>query len=553
MKVLELQSLNYIFPNKYWALRNINFYLKKGELSILSGESGSGKSTLIKIMRGLHSDIGGELEGKIKINGIDSEKLTSSELGSHIGIVFQNPSYQLHQPRVIDEIMSAPIYQGIPWDECYEKALNAAQGLVDPSLFSLNPNNLSLGQQQRVAIAASLSLDANIILFDEPFSYFDDLGIEELKIIFKKLLSEGKTILVATHDFEPIIKIASSLIIINKGEIEKFDTPQNVIYSNSNIKFINESLVFKIVKEINKNIKYSDRPICWDDICKMKNIENDSKLSLKFNESTNKNQILSVKNLSYKYPNGTQALLNVNLEANQGEVIGLLGPNGSGKSTLIKLILGFIKSRDGEINVSGENVKSPCHTINHIGYISQNPSETIFETTVFKECAFGPKAIGLNNIDERVLTELSIVGIDKYIDRDPRSLSGGEQRLLNIASTNVNDPDIIVFDEPEFGLDFFRLNLVENIIRRLSMEGKTIIVVTHKFELAAFLCSRITYLYKGQVLINGRIEELIGNQKFLVEIGFEHSFLKCLIWTIEKLGYFPTREEFISVISNDNL
>ena len=155
---LVLENVSYKYKNsEAWIVRNISFHIGKGELSVLMGPSGSGKSTILKLIRGMYRELGGDFSGKILINGKDTAHISTAKLGSLVGIVFQNPSYQLHQPRVLDEVMSAPMYQGLPWDECIERALTATKGVIDDSLLWSNPAHLSFGQQQRVAIAASIA------------------------------------------------------------------------------------------------------------------------------------------------------------------------------------------------------------------------------------------------------------------------------------------------------------------------------------------------------------------------------------------------------------
>jgi len=552
MSKLELIDINYRFPDSNnWSLSNVNFEIQKGQLAIITGPSGSGKSSILRIIRGLHREINGEISGQILVDGYNCNEIKTNRLGSIIGIVFQNPSYQLHQPRAIDEIISAPLYQGLPYNECLNKAFKAANGLVDDALLSKNPSSLSLGQQQRVAISASLSLDAELLLCDEPFSYLDSNGILELKKVILKLLDEGKTILIATHDIEPLVKIASKLIIINQGKVVACDKPTDVLLSKKSLLYIGVPLAIQISRIIQETNINDNPPICWEDIAKLLNpIKEDFFIKSFINKPRNET-IISFENVSYSYPEGVQAISKFNLQIQKGQIISLLGPNGSGKSTLVKLILGFLRPQEGTIRVFGKKPTKLRDLAKYIGYVSQNPADIIFETTVYKECAFGPKVLSSKkNLEEIVITELSKVGLQNFLKRDPRSLSGGEQRLLNIACVLINNPEILILDEPEFGLDVSHITFIENLIRSFAELGRTVIIITHKFELAAFLNSNIILFSKGESVFTGNTIEFLLAPFHNDFLGVEDSFYKCLKNVTHTLGYVPDKEKFKSVIAN---
>src|SRR5690349_18865531 len=130
--VIEFQKVTYFYPHADEpSLVDISLRIPRGKFILLMGATGSGKSTLIKLARGLGSEYGGRLTGKILIEDMSLDSLNPYDLGNKMGIVFQNPAYQLHQPRVIDEILSAPMYQGLPWSECLERAYNSIHGILE--------------------------------------------------------------------------------------------------------------------------------------------------------------------------------------------------------------------------------------------------------------------------------------------------------------------------------------------------------------------------------------------------------------------------------------
>ncbi len=173
--IININGLCYKYPgNSAWSIKNISLEIPKGSFFAFVGPSGSGKSTLLTLIRGFYQEIGGVLEGEILVGEKNVTQLPISEIGKTIGIVFQNPALQLHQLRVIDEVASAPMYQNIPYDECVKIALNLIDKVLGKEFYYRSPQELSSGQQQRVAIAASMALNAEILLLDEPFSFLDE-------------------------------------------------------------------------------------------------------------------------------------------------------------------------------------------------------------------------------------------------------------------------------------------------------------------------------------------------------------------------------------------
>jgi len=408
--IIEFSNVFYQYPNNSdWILKNVNFSIPKGSFCLLTGSVGSGKSTLLSLIRGLNLDYG-KFKGKIIIDGEDIRETDIVKLGSKIAIVFQNPVPQLHQLTVIDELQSGPLYQGLNWEECKKRAIEAATLTLDESFFEKSPTELSLGQQQRVVIAACLAMKVEILLLDEPFSFMDEESSIKLIKLLWDLKKKGITIVLSAHNYEHLIDIADIFLTVNNGTV---DSP------------------LKMEKPITKE-----------------------KIAFKTKENNNK-ILFEAKELYYKYSNGTIGLNKFSISLREGEIVGIIGSNGSGKSTFAKCALNLLKPQKGEIKLFEKEIKkySLQEIAKNIGYISQNPNDMLFEDTVLNECLFGPIMLKLDKPLERVeeiLNNLKLLSLKK---QHPKSLSGGQQRLISIADILVNTPKIYIFDEPEFGLD----------------------------------------------------------------------------------------------------
>ena len=230
---------------------------------------------------------------------------------------------------------------------------------------------------------------------------------------------------------------------------------------------------------------------------------------------------VSVRNLSYSYPDGVEALRGVSLTVNAGETVGLLGPNGAGKSTLL-LHLNGILGANGNVVINGQPV-SPrtVETVRRqVGLVFQDPDDQLFMPTVEDDVAFGPRNYGYNetSIAQRVREALAKVGMEGSENRPPHHLSVGQKKRVALATVLVLDCTILVLDEPTAGLD---PRGRREIIRLLRSLPQSQIIATHDMALAWELCQRVFIMDEGRILAQGAAQEVLSNQRLLEEHGLE--------------------------------
>ena len=515
---LCLQRVTYKFAgNDLFSLSDIDFSVKKGSFTLLIGPSGSGKSTLLKILRGFYHELGGSLSGKILVDGYDITDQSAALLSCKVAIVFQNPSYQLHLPRVIDEVVSSPMYQGLDWDECISRASKAIDGVLDGIPLQANSTELSLGQQQKVALAASISMQSEILLFDEPFSYLDGKATNEMGRLLKQLHQEGKTIIVATHDLEPVLYLANQTLLMENGRLTGPMPLEDLLLNNTLFETLGRYPILEISRRVNQRRGEASKILDWDEIASATFTQRAKAATLSYppadyKEINSKPSAVELLGVSYIYPNGNVGVSGLDLRIYQGEIVGIVGHNGSGKSTLAKLILRIIEPTGGVIKVYGQDIRRIGQIAKAIGYVTQNPGDMLFETNVLAECSFGPENLGFPNPSEAALLALRELRIDEHVGRDPRSLSGGQQRLLSLADILACEPRILILDEPEFGLDRQTFDFICGIIRRLKSTGKSIILISHNLESAFFNCDRIVIMQSGKIHYVGQTGALLQNR-----------------------------------------
>ena len=228
-----------------------------------------------------------------------------------------------------------------------------------------------------------------------------------------------------------------------------------------------------------------------------------------------------VENLYYTYDGENYVLNNINLKIRYGEKVAIMGENGAGKTTLVKHFNGLLKPTKGKVIVMGMDTRKVqvSKLARYVGLVFQNPDHQLFAETVEEEIAFALKNFGFKKdiIKRRVEWALRIMDLLQYRSKSPFLLSGGERKRLAIASVLSYDPQIVIFDEPTTGQDFLQKQKIKQILNLLSLQGKTIIVVTHDIEFAAENFDRIIVLARGRVLADGSPLEVFFRENILKE------------------------------------
>jgi len=238
-------------------------------------------------------------------------------------------------------------------------------------------------------------------------------------------------------------------------------------------------------------------------------------------EACNNGAVLTVKNLSFHYPDGHPALDKVSLKISPGEKVALVGPNGAGKSTLMLHFNGILDG-DGDICVAGLTMEKDQLPLVRakVGMVFQNPDDQLFSPTVFEDVAFGPLHMGLpeDEVRQRVENALDQVGMSQYAQRLSHHLSVGEKKRIAIATVLSMNPEILVLDEPSAGLDPRARRSLINLLREMDL---TMLVSTHDMRLVEELFPRTVVMDGGQIVADGKTEEILSDEYLLETHGLE--------------------------------
>ncbi|NLY45208.1 MAG: energy-coupling factor transporter ATPase [Tissierella sp.] len=269
--------------------------------------------------------------------------------------------------------------------------------------------------------------------------------------------------------------------------------------------------------------------------------------------------IIDIKNLNFIYnpntPFESRALDNVNISIEKGEFIGLIGHTGSGKSTLVQHLNGLIKPTSGEIIIDGTNITDKDVKLKSIrqkvGLVFQYPEYQLFEESVYKDIAFGPSNLGLDEseVHIRVKDAMEVVGLDfeSLKDRSPFELSGGQKRRVAIAGVIAMKPKVLVLDEPTAGLDPHGRDEILNEIHELfKKEGITIILVSHSMEDVAKLVDRILVMHQGKIVMDDKTREIFKRADELERIGLGIPQITKFMREFKTLGK-DVREDILTV------
>ncbi len=260
--------------------------------------------------------------------------------------------------------------------------------------------------------------------------------------------------------------------------------------------------------------------------------------------------MIKAENVNYIYQQGMpferQALYDVNIEIEDGSLVALIGHTGSGKSTLIQHFNALVKPTSGKIIINSIDVTAPKADLRlvrkTVGLVFQYPEHQLFEETVYKDIAFGPKNMGFSDeeIDKRVRESAALVGLkEKHLTRSPFDLSGGQKRRVAIAGVLAMNPKVLILDEPTAGLDPKGRDEILATIKKLHEENKEMIIifVSHSMEDVAKTAERVIVMNDGHVEMQGTVAEVFAQAEHLQKIGLNVPQVTLLTDKLRLAGY----------------
>lgn len=268
--------------------------------------------------------------------------------------------------------------------------------------------------------------------------------------------------------------------------------------------------------------------------------------------------ILKTEHLTYSYATGTPfevtAIEDINIEVEAGELVAVIGHTGSGKSTLIQHFNGLLKPQEGKVYVDGQDIWESKKTLRAsrfaVGLCFQYPEYQLFEETVYKDIAFGPKNMKLSEeeIDRRVREAARFIGVaDSMLEKSPFDLSGGEKRRVAIAGVMAMEPKILILDEPTAGLDPRGRDMILDLIRNYREEtGRTVMIVSHSMDDVAEIASKVLVINDKRAVMYGTVEEIYHRADELIAMGLDVPQITKVFLGLAEKG-LPVRTDIFTV------
>ncbi|NOX89326.1 MAG: ABC transporter ATP-binding protein [Calditrichaeota bacterium] len=232
-----------------------------------------------------------------------------------------------------------------------------------------------------------------------------------------------------------------------------------------------------------------------------------------------KKEIIQIQSLCYSYEDKDDVLQDVSITINEGESVGVIGPNGAGKTTLFLLLCGILKPSRGNIRINGKEVVYKAFN-RSVGYVFQNPDDQLFSPSVWDDIAFGPMNMALSKeeITKRVERALEICNCKHLANRPSHHLSGGEKRMVAIASVLSMEPEIMIYDEPSASMD---MRSRRNIINLIASNKKTNLIASHDMEFILETCQRVILIDSGKLIRDGQASDIMGDFELMEKCGLE--------------------------------
>ena len=262
---------------------------------------------------------------------------------------------------------------------------------------------------------------------------------------------------------------------------------------------------------------------------------------------------IEISDLHFSYPSGVRALNGISLTIDTGEQVAIVGQNGAGKTTLVKHLNGLLQPTSGQILIGDWDTKehSVAKLAHRVGYVFQNPDEQLFSKNVGTEVAFGPKNLGYSSDQLQTLVKdaLAMTELSDKTETNPYDLSATWRKMVALASVISMNTDIVIFDEPTTGQDAVNIGRIANVIKALRERGKTVVTITHDIDFCAENFERVIALSQGKVLLDGRADDVLGQEDILATTYVDPPQLTRLG---KRLGFRETvrnQEQFLKALS----
>lgn len=535
----------------------VSFAVAPGEVVLLLGPSGCGKSTLALALDGLvpHA-VPAELDGTVRVAGLDTREHPVGVLSSHVAMVFQDPDAQIVTGTVLDEVCFAPENQLVEASEVLARAERALKlvGLWDRR--TENPDTLSGGGRQRLAIACALAMAAPVVVLDEPTANLDPAGIDEVYAVLRELADDDDhAIVLVEHNLDAAVDLVDRVIVLDGAGRLVIDGPARETLRDRADELAALGVWLPVSTLAAMRLRDAGVPIgplpltpaelrdALDALPSLPAPLSESS-PVRSTALTPTPTLATIGTATGSVPaqtapvirahglsvrrggrRGAVVVRDVDLEVRAGEFLAIVGTNGAGKTSLLQALAGVIPAPKGAVDVLGiDPARADARErARRIGFVFQNPEHQFIAGSACEELEQGLRLQGLGDTEVREASDrmLRRFGLDELAGQHPFLLSGGQKRRLSVGTALVAGAPVLALDEPTFGQDRARAAELLDMLRSLNDEGTTVLVVTHDLQLVADYASRLAVMQGGRLLgVGGTTEVLAG--PLIEQAGLRH-------------------------------
>ncbi len=511
MESYRFHHVNFAYPEgEKKALRDVSFSVQQGEFLLLCGPSGCGKSTLLRHLKSCLTPHG-MMDGEIRFEGTPLTDVPVREQSQKIGFVLQSPENQVVTDKVWHELAFGLESLGYDTPTIRRRVAEIAAFFGIENWFYKNVSELSGGQKQLLSLASVMAMQPSVLVLDEPTAQLDPIAAGEFLNLLGKINRElGTTVILTEHRLEEAFPFATRIIVMEKGAVICDDTPQKVglhLREKGSGMFLAMPTAMRVWAALDTVLPCPLTVRDGSDFLTARAKEHPL-LPLKEKEPPRYSDevMLQAEELWFRYEkDGPDVVKGFSLTLRRGEFYALLGGNGAGKTSTLKVLSGLRQPYRGEVQRHGR-----------LGHLPQNPQTLFVRRTVREDLyeVFRGQKVSQTEKDEQVARVVHLCGLEDFLDRHPYDISGGEQQRSALAKVLLTAPDILLLDEPTKGFDAeFKVTFAA-ILKKLTAQGVTILMVSHDVPFCARYAQRCGLYFDGAIAAQGTPREFFSGNSF---------------------------------------
>lgn len=510
MERFKIQNLTFTYPEQEMpVLRDVSIILNSGDFAVLAGPSGCGKSTMLRQLKTVLAPHG-KREGAILFNGTPLEEVDNRTQSARIGFVLQDPDSQIVTDKVWHELAFGLESLGMDNTTIRGRVAEMASFFGIQTWFHRSVTQLSGGQKQLLNLASIMVLQPDVLILDEPTSQLDPIAATDFLQTLGRINRElGTTILICEHRLEDVIPMANRLIILDQGEVIADDDPAgtfDILRKRKHPMLHSMPTPMQIWSTLN-----------WKTDCPLTVSDGRNQLTRWADDHTliqtperpaqepESDPLITLEEVWFRYEKDTPDILkSVSMKAYPGELLCILGGNGTGKSTTLGVLSGVRKPYRGKFTCKAKKVTA----------LPQNPQMLLVKKNVREELLSVFPGKTLREVADRIGEMVALCRLEGLMDRHPYDLSGGEQQRTALAKVLLQNPDVLLLDEPTKGVDNdFKITFAQ-ILKELTERGVCIIMVSHDVEFCAQYADRCGLFFDGGIVTMDAPQPFFAGKSF---------------------------------------